>query len=80
MAWVPQTEGTPNIRKNRARAYWPGQAYVDWVGTDFYSKFPNFTDLETFYNDFEGQAVRVRRVGAVGRRRPRASSTASSTS
>jgi hypothetical protein len=54
MAWVPQTEGTPNIRKNSARAYWPGKQYVDWVGTDFYSKFPNFRDLETFYNDFKG--------------------------
>jgi hypothetical protein len=52
MAWVPQTEGTPNIRANRARAYWPGGKYVDWVGTDFYSKFPNFRDLETFYADF----------------------------
>jgi hypothetical protein len=55
MAWVPQTEGTPNIRKNSARAYWPGGKYVDWVGTDFYSKFPNFTDLKTFYNDFKGK-------------------------
>ena len=55
MAWVPQTEGTPNIRKNSARAYWPGKKYVDWVGTDFYSKFPNFTDLRTFYNDFKGK-------------------------
>jgi hypothetical protein len=52
MAWVPQTEGTPNIRANRARAYWPGPKYVDWLGTDFYSKFPNFEDLETFYADF----------------------------
>jgi hypothetical protein len=52
MAWVPQTEGTPNTHANRARAYWPGAKYVDWVGTDFYSKFPNFTDLVTFYNDF----------------------------
>jgi hypothetical protein len=52
MAWVPQTEGTPNTHANRARAYWPGAKYVDWVGTDFYSKFPNFTDLETFYEDF----------------------------
>jgi hypothetical protein len=52
MLWVPQTEGTPNIRANRARAYWPGGKYVDWVGTDFYSKFPNFTDLKTFYDDF----------------------------
>jgi hypothetical protein len=55
MLWVPQTEGTPNIRANRARAYWPGGRYVDWVGTDFYSKFPNFTDLETFYDDFPGK-------------------------
>jgi hypothetical protein len=52
MAWVPQTEGTPNTHANRARAYWPGARYVDWVGTDFYSKFPNFEDLETFYADF----------------------------
>jgi hypothetical protein len=52
MLWVPQTEGTPNTHANRARAYWPGGKYVDWVGTDFYSKFPNFTDLETFYKDF----------------------------
>ena len=44
-----------NIRANRARAYWPGAKYVDWVGTDFYSKFPNFTDLETFYDDFPGK-------------------------
>jgi hypothetical protein len=55
MLWVPQTEGTPNTRANRARAYWPGGKYVDWVGTDFYSKFPNFTDLETFYRDFPGK-------------------------
>jgi hypothetical protein len=52
MAWVPQTEGSPNTHANRARAYWPGARYVDWVGTDFYSKFPNFPDLVTFYNDF----------------------------
>jgi hypothetical protein len=55
MLWVPQTEGTPNTRANRARAYWPGGRYVDWVGTDFYSKSPNFTDLKTFYNDFKGK-------------------------
>jgi hypothetical protein len=52
MLWVPQTEGTPNTHANRARAYWPGGKYVDWVGTDFYSKFPNFKDLKTFYDDF----------------------------
>jgi hypothetical protein len=55
MAWVPQTAGSPNIAKNSARAYWPGARYVDWVGTDFYSKFPNFRGLETFYNEFKGK-------------------------
>jgi hypothetical protein len=54
MAWVPQTAGSPDIAKNSARAYWPGKQYVDWIGTDFYSKFPNFRDLETFYDDFKG--------------------------
>lgn len=55
MMWVPQTEGTPNIRANSARAYWPGGKYVDWVGTDFYSRFPNFTDLTSFYKRFPGK-------------------------
>jgi hypothetical protein len=50
--WVPQVAGAPDTRANSPRAYWPGGAYVDWVGTDFYSKFPNFTGLERFYREF----------------------------
>jgi hypothetical protein len=53
MLWVPQTEGSPAIARNSAAAYWPGAKYVDWVGTDFYSKFPNFSKLETFYKEFK---------------------------
>jgi hypothetical protein len=53
MLWVPQTEGSPAIARNSAAAYWPGAKYVDWVGTDFYSKFPNFSKLETFYREFK---------------------------
>ena len=55
MVWVPQTRGTPDIPANMPRAYWPGAAYVDWVGTDFYSRFPNFHWLEDFYRDFPGK-------------------------
>jgi len=55
MVWVPQTRGTPDIPANMPRAYWPGGAYVDWVGTDFYSRFPNFHWLEDFYRDFPGK-------------------------
>ena len=49
MQWVPQVAGAPDVAANRPLAYWPGARYVDWVGTDFYSKFPNFSGLERFY-------------------------------
>ena len=50
LQWVPMTAGSPNIPGNRPAAYWPGARYVDWVGTDFYSRFPNFDGLNRFYN------------------------------
>src|SRR3712207_8648596 len=50
-----QTEGSPNIRANAPRAYWPGGRYVDWVGTDFYSRFPNWRGLERFFSAFPGK-------------------------
>ena len=53
--WVPQVAGAPDTRANSPRAYWPGKRYVDWVGTDFYSKFPNWAGLERFYNQFRGK-------------------------
>jgi len=53
--WVPQVAGAPDTRANSPRAYWPGKRYVDWVGTDFYSKFPNFAGLERFYHQFRGK-------------------------
>ena len=52
MLWVPQTEGSPNIPANLPSAYWPGPQYVDWVGTDFYSRFPAFAKLERFYAQY----------------------------
>jgi hypothetical protein len=53
--WVPQTEGSPNTQANSPSAYYPGDAYVDWVGTDFYSKFPNFSGLQRFYSEHPGK-------------------------
>jgi hypothetical protein len=55
MAWVPQTRGTPDIPANMPAAYWPGAKYVDWVGTDFYSRFPRFDWLTAFYQRFKGK-------------------------
>ena len=50
--WAPMTGGAPNIGGLRPQVYWPGRRWVDWVGTSFYSRFPNFTGLERFYKDF----------------------------
>ena len=50
--WVPQVAGAPDTRANSPRAYWPGGRYVDWVGTDFYSRFPNWSGLARFYAAF----------------------------
>jgi hypothetical protein len=47
--WAPMTAGSPDVAANRPEGYWPGAAYVDWVGTDFYSRFPNFRGLDRFY-------------------------------
>ena len=53
--WVPQVAGAPDTRANSPRAYWPGKRWVDWVGTDFYSKFPNWSGLERFYGQFRSK-------------------------
>jgi hypothetical protein len=47
--WVPMTAGSPDVAGNEPSAYWPGSRYVDWVGTDFYSRYPNFAGLNRFY-------------------------------
>jgi hypothetical protein len=50
--WTPQVAGSPDIPANSPAAYYPGDQYVDWVGTDFYSNFPNFKGLEAFYREY----------------------------
>jgi hypothetical protein len=60
--WAPMTGGAPNISALRPQVYWPGSKWVDWVGTSFYSRFPNFTGLDRYYKDF---AVRKRKPFAI---------------
>ena len=58
LVWSPMTGGSPMIAALRPGVFWPGTRYVDWVGTSFYSKFPNFHFLEPYYRAF---AVRFRK-------------------
>jgi hypothetical protein len=53
--WVPQSEGSPDTPANSPSAYYPGSAYVDWVGTDFYSLYPNFRGLQNLYAAYPGK-------------------------
>ena len=54
MLWVPQLAGSPDIPGNQPLDYYPGRPWVDWVGTDFYSEFPNFAGLSSLYRSFSG--------------------------
>jgi hypothetical protein len=56
--WSPMTGGSPMIAALRPRVFWPGAKYVDWVGTSFYSRYPNFRFLTPYYKEF---AVRYRK-------------------
>lgn len=47
--WSPLPAGSPRVKGNFPGNYWPGSRWVDWVGTDFYSKYPVWNDLNHFY-------------------------------
>ena len=49
MVWVPMVGGNPAIPALEPGAYFPGRDWVDWVGTDFYSRYPNWSGLNAFY-------------------------------
>lgn len=50
--WSPMTAGSPMIRALSPSAFWPGAQFVDWVGTSFYSRYPNFRFLTPYYKRF----------------------------
>jgi hypothetical protein len=52
LLWVPQVWGAPDTPQNAPRAYYPGDGYVDWVGTDFYSEWPNWSGLDSYFQEF----------------------------
>ena len=55
MMWVPQTRGSPDIPANLPRNFWPGGRFVDWVGTDFFSRYPRFDWLSRFYASYRNK-------------------------
>lgn len=55
LIWCPLVYGSPRVGAQSPIKYWPGPEYVDWVGTDTYSKYPAFPYLSRFYKRFAGK-------------------------
>jgi hypothetical protein len=61
MVWSPLPGGSPRVKGNFPGNYWPGSRWVDWVGTDFYSQYPVWRELNRFYAgvQWKGKPVAV---------------------
>ena len=51
LMWVPLSFGNPEVEKNHPSHFWPGRAYVDWVGTTWYSQYRNSSAFHSFYGN-----------------------------
>jgi hypothetical protein len=49
IVWSALPGGSPRVKGNFPGNYWPGARWVDWVGADFYSEYPEWKDLKRFY-------------------------------
>ncbi|HWB68489.1 MAG TPA: hypothetical protein VG518_00780 [Solirubrobacterales bacterium] len=71
--WSPLPGGSPRVKGNFPGNYWPGARWVDWVGTDFYSRYPVWKDLNRFYTgrQWKGKPVAVTEWAVSGANDPR---------
>jgi hypothetical protein len=49
IVWSALPGGSPRVKGNFPGNYWPGSRWINWVGTDFYSEYPAWTDLNRFF-------------------------------
>lgn len=54
VVWNPQGRGSPDVRGNAPRDYWPGPAYVDYVANDLYEIRGRavWEGMDELYRDF----------------------------
>lgn len=55
IVWSPLPAGSPTTPQNRPKRFYPGSRWVDWVGTDFYSGYPEWDALTGLYRRFSGK-------------------------
>lgn len=71
--WSPLPGGSPRVKGNFPGNYWPGRRWVDWVGTDFYSQFPVWKDLNRFFygKHWRGKPFAIAEWAVYGEDEPR---------
>lgn len=50
--WSPLPAGSPTVKGNRPDRFYPGAAYTDWAGTDFYSPYADWKNLTRLYRRY----------------------------
>ena len=61
--WSTLPAGSPTVPGNRPRHFYPGDKYVDWVGTDFYSDNQDWKSLTGLYNRFSSKPFAIPEFG-----------------
>lgn len=69
IVWSPLPAGSPRVRGNWPGNYWPGSNFVDWAGTDFYSEYPHWKDLNKFFRGrpWRTKPIALTEFGVAGR-------------
>jgi hypothetical protein len=52
LIWSPLPTGSPATKQNAPDRFYPGAAYTDWAGTDFYSAYPEWKALTHLYDRY----------------------------
>lgn len=61
--WSTLPAGSPTVPQNRPRHFYPGDEYVDWVGTDFYSDNQDWKALTGLYNRYSSKPFTIPEFG-----------------
>ena len=73
IVWSVLPGGSPRVKGNFPGNYWPGRRWIDWVGTDFYSEYPVWKDLNRFYlgKQWKGMPIAMTEWAVAGEDNPR---------
>ena len=70
LLWSTLPAGSPTVAQNRPRHFYPGDDYVDWVGTDVYSDNQDWKALAGLYRRYD-KPFALPEWGVVGADDPR---------